>query len=106
MTGFGAGSIFLQSVSKDTSISFKAYKFIALLLSFPLFRLSQFFFKLAYTLQQRELLRISSECARLRGEYYRLQFDGLSVDVGGSLEFYHRLRYISSRLETANCRGN
>src|SRR5690606_27378747 len=102
MLWFSRAFFFFQDVSKLS----KTYlgQFVPLLFCVPCFYASNMFFKLAYTLQQRELLRLSSDCARLGGKDHRLEFDGLCLNDGGVAQRYQRLRYIASRLETANSR--
>jgi hypothetical protein len=49
---------------------------------------------------------LSIEGARLGSEDYRLELDGLFLQDAGVANRFQRLRYIESRLESANRRLN
>ena len=74
MAGFAMCFRLFQHVSDHSGN--KLYKAIALLLSVPCFRASHFFFKLAYALNQRHLLRLC-------GEDFFLKFYDRRVANGG-----------------------
>ncbi len=75
------------------------YKFIFLLFTFPCFHLSNFFFKLTYTLQQRELVRLGRELVQLDGQDLSLQFDNSLPNDRCVMDTYYRLSRILRRLE-------
>jgi hypothetical protein len=79
-------------------------KLIAFLFLFPAFQFSQLFFKAAFRLQQRHLLRLGRECAALGGEDFSLEFDNLRLNFGSRLEVHHTLGDVAYRLEASNRR--
>ena len=80
----------LRHVGEGTTIY--GLEFVALLLAFPVFKLHNLLFKISYTIQQRKLRNIGSECARLGGQDYSLQFDNLALDYGSIADTYHGLQ--------------
>ena len=100
MHWFSALSLWLHKVSEHSTRYFP--KFVALSLSIPCFRLSHFFFKIAYTLQQRKLVRLGRKCVALGGHDYSLQFDDLGLDLGTDLQAYYSLKHLACRLEAAS----
>ena len=54
MRWFGAASVWLQHVGKRTPS--QTFQFVTLFLSFPFFKISHFFFKRAYALNQRKIV--------------------------------------------------
>ncbi len=79
-------------------------KFVALRLAFPVFELSQPFFKASYALNQRKLLM-------LRGEKCGLEFDdfgGLQCGFAGCrfIQFTQRFGDVQQRLEGGNSGKN
>ena len=59
----------------------RSYQLIALLCFFPCFYLSDFFFKLAYSLNHRRLLRLGRYCARLGGQNSALKLNSLAAHL-------------------------
>src|SRR3990172_9559383 len=96
---FGALCLVFHAVDKNSRSNF--LKLIALLLSFPCFKASNLFFKLAYLLNQRKALLQSRRCAALGVYDLRLEFDKLSLEGGTIAQTYGRLNDILSRLERA-----
>src|SRR5438876_441930 len=88
---------FFRDVREQSSI--QVYKLIALLLSFPCFKASHFFFKLAYALQQHRLLLTS-------GEDFFLKFYSHRVARGGIVQVFQSLRNIEHGLERAKTSKN
>jgi hypothetical protein len=100
MNWFAAAHRFLKAIS-ESSVP-KIVQFVALLLCFPCFHASHFFFRIAYTLNQRKLIRLSGESAGLSGQNGILQFNSLALQHGRIPQIYHRLRYIAGRLQAIN----
>jgi hypothetical protein len=80
MRWFAALCLFLQHVADDSSVRTHLRELIFLSLSVPCFKLSHFFFKLTYSVQQRELVCLGRECVRLGGKDLSLQFDSFRSD--------------------------
>ena len=59
----------------------RSVQFIALLLSFPCFYASYFFFKFAYSINHRRLLKIGLHCASLGGKNHVVECGDLSPSV-------------------------
>lgn len=53
---------------------------VALLLCVPVFKLGNACFELAYSINQRRMLRLSVECGGLGGYENRVEFEDLSLD--------------------------
>jgi hypothetical protein len=70
MRRFAMAVGWLQAASKNSCSDLG--KLIAILLSIPCFKISNLCFKVAYLLQQRELIRLGRKCAALGGEDYSL----------------------------------
>lgn len=73
-------------------------QFIALLLSFPCFKASHFFFKIVYALQQRRLRNLCPE------DFF-LQFYDCAIPNGGVVNILQTLRHIKHGLEGAEISG-
>lgn len=97
MRWFGAACIRFQRIDERTGIH--SLQLIAILLSLPCFKISNFLFKCAYALQRRELVRLGRECALLGGEDLSLQFDRLLPNDVGFARRYYQLHDIASRLK-------
>ena len=82
------------------------FEFVALLLTFPVFKLHNLLFKVAYTIRQRELRRLGRQCALLGGEDRSLQFDDLVLNHGSVTETYEALRDFHGRLQRAGQSGD
>ena len=92
MRWFGALSLRLQGISKNASPNLG--KLIPLLLSFPCFEVSHFFFKLAYALNQRRL-------RRLCGEDLFLKLYDRRIATGDIVDVLESLREIKGSLDRA-----
>src|SRR5665213_325966 len=66
MRWFAFAHIKLQGINERFSVY--SFQPVALFLSIPCFHISNFFFKVTYALQQRKLVRLGRECARLGGQ--------------------------------------
>jgi len=97
MRWFGAAHGFLHRVSQRPIP--KLLQFVALLLTAPIFQASNFFFNLAYLLNERRAFLLSRERARLSVKDLGLKFDGLGLKGGSVPQTYHRLRNILGSLE-------
>ena len=84
MAGFATRFRALQHISKRPGNTF--CKAVALLLCFPCCKLSNFFFKLTYTLNQLELVRLGGHCARLGGDDFFLEFNDLFLNFSTDLK--------------------
>jgi len=104
MRWFGAAFSGLKHVS-NSSVP-QIFKVVALLLSFPCFKISHFFFKLAYAINQRRALLIRRKCAVLGIDNRGLEFDHLGIEGLSVAQTYHRLRDIASELDRRKCRAN
>jgi hypothetical protein len=93
MRWFSIGQLFLRRIGDDAGS--QLIKFIALLLCIPCFKASHFFFKIAYSLNQRRLRRLCSE------DFFLKFYDGL-VPSGSVVNILNALRNIHRRLEGAN----
>lgn len=91
MRRFSAAFVRLQLVSERSSSI--VLQFIALLFCLPCLKLSHLAFKITYSLQQRELVRLGRECARLGGQDYSLEFDDFGPDKGSVSESAASRRY-------------
>ena len=104
MLGFAALANSLGSIGESSRSNL--VKLISFRLSFPLFKASHCFFKLAYSINQRELLRMSRQCrdvsVRERGQYLA----NLSIDGETIADVYRRIRYVQGCLEAANRSGD
>src|SRR5438874_3716773 len=101
MRWFAICCVELQNISKRSR--WELLQLVTLFLSVPCFRLSHFCFKIAYTLQQRELLRLGRKCVALGGDDYSLKFDNLGLNLGTDLEAHKRLENLARRLEASRC---
>lgn len=77
-------------------------QFVFLFFSIPCFKASNFFFEIAYTLQQRELVALGRKCVRLGGEDYSLQFDDRLIEFREVSDRHQRLRHILGKLQRRN----
>ncbi len=97
MRRFSICFLWLQSISeRSTTI---VGKLIPILLSIPVFKLSHFFFKIAYLLSQRHLSLVG-------GKNFLLQFDRYSVSSVGVPNVLESLKRIHNGLETTNASKN
>src|SRR5262249_9795541 len=100
MLWVGAAHVFLNRISRHAPSDLG--KLVALLLCFPCFEISNFFFKLAYLFQQRRLRRIGLKCASLGGENYAVEFDDLVLNHDSVAEAYHCLSDFACRLNRSH----
>ena len=96
MNRFASAAHRLQAISKHPILSTgkplaNVVQLIFLLFSVPCFKLSNLFFKVAYLTQQRELIRLGRECARLDGQDFSIKFDGLFPDGVGVVKTHKLL---------------
>lgn len=90
MRRFCAAFFLLKNVSEGRIPN--GLQFVALCLSFPCFKLSDFFFKLTYSLQQRRALILRGKCRAIGIDKLGLEFEelrlegctGCGLSVGGS----------------------
>ncbi len=97
MCWFGGVHNWLQSIRQRPSVP-DLLEFVLLSLGVPCFKVSHFFFKLTFMLQQRKLVLLGRHCARLGGDDYSLQFNDLVLNKGEITETYQCLRDVASRL--------
>lgn len=107
MRRFGFLHGFFQCISNTSRVpgltSFpRFYQFITILLCFPCFYAGDFFFKCAYFLNHRRLIRVGRKCAALGGQNGALKLNNLTLDVGGRFKIIEALRDVTSELETGN----
>lgn len=100
MRWFAGAHFWLQKVSERSAT--KVGQLVPLLLCFPCFKAHQFLFKIIYALNQRKLLRLSVESARLSGHDGVIHFDDLALKQGSVAQTYCRLRYIAGCLDSIN----
>ena len=101
MRWFGTAHAFFKSVHNSQSVP-NTLKLVSLLLCFPCFHASDFFFKLAYFINHRRLIRIGRKCAALGGQNGALKLNHLSLDFGQRVELEKALRDVTSELEAGN----
>lgn len=94
---FTAAGLWLQRVS----VGCRPYglEFVPLLLCFPAFYASDFFFKLAYAVGQFELRRLGRKRCLLGGEDYSVDFRDLPLKQRSIAKTYCALRDFSERIE-------
>ena len=97
MRRLGALCIFLQHIDQGAATEYRL-EFISLLLSFPCFHVSNFFFALAYRLNQRRLLHLRIRQGGLRREDLLVQLDGLFEDLRSVPQTHHSLDVALGRL--------
>jgi hypothetical protein len=104
----GMGSYF-RRVGQMTgrSVVGNVLEFVCLGLSVPCFKVSNFFFKLTYTIQQRKLVRLGRECAGLGGDDFSVQFDDLFTNQSSIANTEQRLADLRRRIQrldhSSNC---
>ena len=99
----------LQGISKSPIP--KVLQLVALFLSIPCFKASNFCFKIAYTVNLRRMRFAGLDCAGLRIHDGALQLKNLRITLSRISDFSHRLRNLEGRFETGNaeadiCDGN
>jgi hypothetical protein len=92
MHRFGTLGLWLQSVGKRSRR--QSLQFIALLLCLPCFKVSNFCFKVAYSLNQSRALLVRRKNALLGIENDALEFEDLALNDGSVVPVFHRLRDI------------
>ena len=105
MWWFGSLTLFLQGVSECPMPNL--CKCVPLLLSFPCFYASNFFFQCAYRLGHRRLHRLGRKCAALGGQDFSLKFNHKSLDLSDRLHLAKAQDFRTSlgRLLRRRCRG-
>jgi hypothetical protein len=96
MNGFGAACSRLQHIGKAPRSNF--FQLVSLLLSFPCFKASTFFFKVAYSLNQRRLFCLRIKQGFLYGEDLLLELDGCVEQLCRIPQTHHGLGKIGERL--------
>lgn len=99
MRWFGACGVGFQRISETAGSD--CFKFVALLLALPCFKISNPSLQVTFFRQQRKLLALGRKCALLGGKNYGLQFNNLALNGGKVVEFQKRARYVASRLQAA-----
>lgn len=102
MRWFCALARFFQGIQNESGSRPRFHQLIALFLFFPCFHVSDFFFKIAHTLNHRRLLRLSSECVRLRFQNGALKIYDFSLDLRHRLEVKKALCDVTGSLEAKN----
>ena len=97
MRWFGAASVSLQHIGKHARP--QSFQFVVFFLSIPCFKASHFFFKLAYTLQQRRLSRLGRYCALHGGEDFSVQFPERIPEFSEVSHLYQFLKTLSRRVQ-------
>ncbi len=97
MRWFGGLGVIFHSIAKSTNINL--LEFIALLFTFPCFKISNLFFEIAYALNQRRALLINRKNRALGIHDFRLQFEPLLLKGRSTAQSYHRLKNILASLE-------
>ena len=95
--GFGAAHSFFYRISERPKTDI--IKFVPLLLCVPCFYISNLFFEIAYSLQQRKLVRLGRECVRLGGHDEFLQFDDCLVKFREISNRPERFRHVERELK-------
>lgn len=98
MRWFGGVHFFFKAIGERAGPQLG--QFVILFFCFPCFYFSNFFFKIAYTVQQRRLLRLGTQCAALGGENRALQFNDLALNFGSVIEAYHTFSNFTRRLKS------
>ena len=106
MRGFAICGRFFQNVSVHTN-GVEFFELIALLLSIPFFKISNFFFEGAYALNQRRELLIGGHYAVLGVDDFKIEFRNLSPNernIAGRQKALGDCLYAVNRLERRrNC---
>ena len=100
MNGFTVCHRLLQSASHNTPTDIG--KLVPLLLCFPCFQCSHFFFKAAYRCQQGKMLLLSNQCVAIGSNQPRLEFEELRLQGLTVAQAYHRLRDVLQCAEGRN----
>lgn len=94
----------LQRISVHSRTDF--VKIVAALLCGPCFKLGFFFFKLAYSVQQRRLRRLGLHCVALGGKDLSSEFENLRLDEVRVVDIFHSLRNFHGRSHRGHETGN
>jgi hypothetical protein len=78
MRRFGAAYLWFQHISNRAPSD--GLEIVILFLSIPCFKLSNLFFKITYTLQYRQLVRLGRDCASQGGTDFSLYFKDFGSD--------------------------
>jgi hypothetical protein len=97
MHGFGTLSFCFQRISKGPFPKF--LQLIAFFLILPSFKASHFFFKLAYTIQQRRLSRAGRYCALHGGKDFSVQFPERIPEFNEVAGLYQFLQSLARRVQ-------
>lgn len=102
MRRFASVTLFLQCIAENVGPLTHLGELVFLSLSVPCFKISHFFFKCAYAIQRRQMIRLGRKCACLGGQDFSLQFDDLAPHHSSVTHTYQRLRDIHHRIERLN----
>jgi hypothetical protein len=97
MRWFGAACVRFQHIGKGPGCNL--FELVPLLLSFPCFKASNFFFKIAYRLNQRRLFRLRVQQGFLYGEELLLELDGCFEKLSGIPQTHYGLGNVRKRLD-------
>ena len=92
---------FSQRISNSSSLP-RGCQLIALFLSFPCFYAHDFFFKCAYFLNHRRLIRISAKCSGLGCNYNLPKFNGFFLNLSERVQLAQAYNNIARCLEASN----
>ena len=84
MNGFGSAFFLFYNISQTSRVKFA--ELVVLLLSFPCFKASNFFFKMAYRLNQRRLFRLRVGQRGLYRKDLLVELDGIFEELGDSAD--------------------
>ena len=97
MRRFAVFHAFLKNVGESTAPVIVQY--ISLFLAFPVFKLHNLFFQIAYLANERRLLLLSRKSELLGGRNFPVEFNRKFRDFGNVAKLNQRLREIASGLE-------
>lgn len=83
---------FLERINEDSLVPHR-FQFITRLVHFPCFMAFQLAFQVTHSFQQRELIRLSVNCARLCGYDLRLQVSDQRFRLGTEFGFRESTQY-------------
>jgi len=101
MRWFGVAHRFFKSIYETNTFP-GGVKLISLLFCFPCFYVSNFFFKCAYFINCRRLLRLSGERIALGSKNSALKLNNFPLGIRSTLRLYNTLCNIRRKLETTN----
>lgn len=105
MRGLGVAHGFFKRIHDRGTFPY-GLKTVALLLSFPCFYASNFFFKLAYLGNQRRLLRVGRQGIGLSGKDRALQLNHFPLNLRHCVELQQALGDLTCDLQACKCSLN